>query len=563
MRTLLYLLLITALPLAAQTPDLGPNVLLITPRMPPAEAQAAINRIYAVQQHNEFGPERNAILFAPGTYHLDIPVGFYTQVLGLGAQPDDVHIIGNVHADASLPNNNATCTFWRGMENLFVTPSGGSVQWAVSQATVLRRMHIAGDLILHQNHGWASGGWLAGSVIDGVVDAGPQQQWISHSSTFKEWKGSNWNTVFLNEPGAPTTSWPKPAYTNVVSPYDMPEKPYLFLTSAGEWRVHISHPMHSAAGVAKFNAPLSLPLTDFYIAHAGRDTASTLNVALQAGKNLLFTPGIYQLEAPLRVARSSAVLLGLGYATLQPTHGTETIVTENTRAAQIAGLLIDAGPLKSPSLVRIGARRNGRRQPILANTLSDVFFRVGGAGPGETETNLEINDAGTVVDHTWIWRADHGKAVGWEKNLSRNGLVVNGNDVTIYGLFVEHHQEYQVLWNGERGRTYFYQSEIPYDPPTQAAYASAAGVNGWASYKVADNVKQHEAWGLGVYSVFRHPEIFVSRAIEAPHTEGVRFHSMVTVCLANKGGIQHIVNDAGAPTQCSNPRVDPRLAVYP
>ena len=77
--------------------------------------------------------------------------------------------------------------------------------------------------------------------------------------------------------------------------------------------------------------------------------------------------------------------------------------------------------------------------------------------------------------------------------------MVNGNNVTLYGLFVEHHQQFQVLWNGERGRTYFYQSEIPYDPPDQASYTSAPGVKGWASYKVADSVTHHEAWGLGVY----------------------------------------------------------------
>ena len=59
--------------------------------------------------------------------------------------------------------------------------------------------------------------------------------------------------------------------------------------------------------------------------------------------------------------------------------------------------------------------------------------------------------------------------VGWTLNTSDNGLIVNGNDVTAYGLFVEHHQKFQVVWNGERGRTYFYQSEIPYDPPDQGS----------------------------------------------------------------------------------------------
>ncbi len=114
---------------------------------------------------------------------------------------------------------------------------------------------------------------------------------------------------------------------------------------------------------------------------------------------------------------------------------------------------------------------------------------------GRAKVNLLINSSDTIIDHTWIWRADHGAGVGWTSNLSDNGLVVNGNNVTAYGI-VEHHQQFQVLWNGNDGRTYFYQSEIPYDPPDQVSWTSAPGTNGWASYKVADSVTAHEAWGL-------------------------------------------------------------------
>jgi hypothetical protein len=140
---------------------------------------------------------------------------------------------------------------------------------------------------------------------------------------------------------------------------------------------------------------------------------------------------------------------------------------------------------------------------------------------------------------------------------------VNGDDVTIYGLFVEHHQQFQVLWNGNRGRTYFYQSEIPYDPPNQSAYSSAPGVDGWASYKVSDAVKSHEAWGLGVYSVFTYPDVFLSHAFEVPLTPQVRFHHMITVCLQTHGGIRHIIDDAGDATQCAPHRVDAKLTDFP
>jgi hypothetical protein len=152
--------------------------------------------------------------------------------------------------------------------------------------------------------------------------------------------------------------------------------------------------------------------------------------------------------------------------------------------------------------------------------------------------------------------------VGWNSNTSQNGLVVNGNNVTVYGLFVEHHQQFQVMWNGNGGRTYFYQSEIPYDPPDQASYSSSPGVNGWASYKVADTVRSHEAWGLGIYSVFRHPDVVLTRAIEAPKNANVRFHDMITVALGKNGEISNVLDDKGGATAIQ-PRFTPKLTNFP
>jgi hypothetical protein len=140
--------------------------------------------------------------------------------------------------------------------------------------------------------------------------------------------------------------------------------------------------------------------------------------------------------------------------------------------------------------------------------------------------------------------------------------VVNGDNVTTYGLFVEHQQEFQVLWNGNNGRTYFYQSEIPYDPPNQASYTSAPGVNGWTSYNVSANVSHHEAWGLGIYSVFLKPNVVLSRAIEAPETPGVRFHHMITVALGDKGEISNVIVGVGGATSI-RPRVTPKVNEFP
>jgi len=546
-------------------PDFGPNVLVFDPSMPAAKIQEQIDKVYAIQQKNEFGAERNAFLFLPGKYEVDIPIGFYTEVVGLGTSPEDVQIKGNVHSDAALKNNNATTTFWRAAEGFSVTPTGGTMKWAVSQAAPFRRMHVKGDIVLHQNGGWASGGWMSDDLIDGTVEAGPQQQWISRNTEWGNWTGANWNMVFVGVPKPPAGEWPAPPYTKVSQTPIVREKPFLEVDASGKYFVRVPSLRTNSSGItwrAGSTAGTSISLDKFYIARPGTDSATTINAELAKGRSLLFTPGIYDLTEAIRVTRPDTIVMGLGFATLRPIAGSAAITTADADGIIIAGLLLDAGAVNSPVLLEVGptgSRASHARNPI---SLHDVFFRVGGAGVGRATVNLRINSSETIVDHTWIWRADHGSVVGWNSNTSANGLVVNGNNVTIYGLFVEHHQEFQVLWNGNGGRTYFYQSEIPYDPPDQVSYTSAPGTNGWASYKVADQVTSHEAWGLGIYSVFRHPNVVLTRAIEVPKNPAIRFHSMITVCLDDKGEISNVINDAGGATSI-RPRVTPKVTTYP
>jgi hypothetical protein len=546
-------------------PDLGPNVLIFDPAMPQVAMQQQIDKIYAIERRNEFGLERHALLFLPGEYHLDVPVGFYTQVLGLGASPDAVHISGNVHADASHDNNNATTTFWRAAEGFSVTPTGGTMQWAVSQAVPFRRMHIRGDLVLHQHRGWASGGWMSDTLVDSNVDSGTQQQWISRNSEWASWTGSNWNMVFVGVPHPPQGDWPNPPYTKVVETPVVREKPFLEVDAKGQWSVRVPALQRKSVGITwhgGLTPGKSIPLSQFYIARPGIDTAVTINAQLGQGMHLLFTPGIYDLTEPIRVTRPETVVLGLGFATLRAIHGTTAMTVADADGIAIAGLLFDAGPESSTVLLEVGPEGSKARHQQNPITLHDVFFRVGGAGAGRAVSNLVINSNDVIVDHTWIWRADHGEGVGWTTNPSANGLVVNGDDVTIYGLFVEHHQQYQVLWKGNGGRTYFYQSEIPYDPPDQPSYSSAPGANGWASYKVADSVASHEAWGFGIYSVFIQPNVVLSRAIETPRKPGILFHHMISVALGNHGEISEVIDDKGGPTAI-RPRVTPKVAEFP
>ena len=127
-------------------------------------------------------------------------------------------------------------------------------------------------------------------------------------------------------------------------------------------------------------------------------------------------------------------------------------------------------------------------------------------------------------------------------------MVVNGDGVTAYGLFVEHYQKYNVIWNGEDGETIMFQNEMPYDVPSQAAWMHH-GVNGFAAYKVDDSVATHEAWGMGSYCYFNvNPAVNNYHAFEAPVNANVKFHDLLTVSLGGVGTITHVINDTGAQT---------------
>jgi hypothetical protein len=235
-----------------------------------------------------------------------------------------------------------------------------------------------------------------------------------------------------------------------------------------------------------------------------------------------------------------------------PENGATTMTVADVEGVKLTGLLFDAGTLNSPSLLEVGTPHAHKSDPADPTSLQDVFFRIGGATAGKATTSLVVNSDDVILDDIWAWRADHGNGVGWTANTADTGVVVNGDDVTAYGLFVEHYQRYQVIWNGENGKTIFFQNELPYDPPSQAAW-SHDGVNGFAAYKVADTVKAHEAWGLGSYSFFNTGQpIRESHSFEVPVTPGVTLHDLLTVFLTGSGGIDHVVNDTGAAVDASN-----------
>jgi hypothetical protein len=540
-------------------PNFGPNVLIFDPTM--TNIQSQLDDVFSVQQYNQFGTQRFALLFKPGQYaNLDLPVGFYTQILGLGQMPDDVTITGYLHSDGVLENENATENFWRSAENFAVVPTNGAdyMMWAVSQGTALRRMHIAGtlDLANFTDGNYASGGFLADSKVDATVSSISQQQWLSRNDLLGDWSGGVWNMVFVGVSNPPAGTWPAQPYTVVTNTPLIAEKPYLYLDANGNYAVRVPALQTNSLGTTWAAGPTpgrSIPLGQFYLANPAADTAASINAALNSGLNLILTPGVYELTSSLLVTNPDTVILGLGYPTLIPQTGTPALVVADVAGVKVAGLLFDAGPVQSPTLLQVGPTNSALDHSSDPIFLYDISMRVGGATAGTTASCLQINANDVVGDNLWLWRADHGNGVGWTQNACNNGLIVNGNRVTMYGLFVEHHEQYQTLWNGNWGRLYFYQSELPYDPPSQAAW-SHDGVNGYASYKVADPVTSHQAYGLGIYAVFINCiNISCDNAIETPaSSQQVNVHDLITVYIAgNTSGdgtssLYHIINGTGA-----------------
>ena len=542
----------------------GENVYVFNPNDSREQAKQMIDAItkeMANGRVSQFTAKRAAFLFKPGNYDwLQFENGFYMQVAGLGKLPVDTKIDKVFVTTDWLGNKNATCNFWRAIENVsLLNRDGEMLIYGISQAAPMRRLMIHGDINLDMG-GWSSGGFLANSVVTGVAGSPTQQQFFIRNNETK-FRGVNWNLVSLGNKGEIEQRNNRSIIEKTPVIY---EKPFLFFEN-GDYYVFVPERIENAGGATwsdgKTENGRIIPLSDFYVARHDRDQAKTINEALAKGKHILFTPGIYKINEAIEVTKAHTVVLGLGLATIHPTNGNNAMYVADVEGIRIAGLIFDAGEGLnektgtggSEILLQVGPR--GSKKDLSKNpiVLSDLFFRVGGVDtplPCKADISLEINANATIGDHFWIWRADHGGKVGWSLNKADYGLIVHGDDVTIYGLFVEHYQKYDTYWTGENGRMYFYQNEKAYDVPTQEDWIGPDGNrNGWAAYRVADHVKKHEAWGVGVYSVFLRTKDYVllENGIVTPKKGDIVIHYPFTVNLSSNGGIEHIINCLGGP----------------
>ncbi len=581
-------------------PDLGPNVYVFDPSMPQSQIQQTVDAIAAQQVPNQFGTQRYALLFKPGTYGtaadpLNFQLGYYTDVAGLGTSPDDVVINGSVYVRNQCGNNSCVAlnNFWRSLSNLTInvtTPDFGCYSgefWAVSQAAPMRRVHVNGLTTLMDyctGPSFASGGFIADSRFDGsTVVNGSQQQFFVRNSALDGWTNGVWNQVFAGVSGAPAQCFPAQAscggpYTTLATTPVSREKPYLYVDGSGRYRVFVPAAQQNSAGDSWSAGPSpgrSIPLSDFFLARPS-DSVQTINAQLAAGRNLLLTPGVYDVDQTITIKRADTVVLGLGFATLTAMNAAVPMSVADVPGVDIAGLIIDAGPANSPTLLQIGTQHaangaarehNGWSDPSDPTALQDVFFRVGGPHAGRATVSLEVNSDHVLLDDIWAWRADHGNGVGWTQNTADTGVVVNGDDVSATGLFVEHYQKFQVIWNGENGTDAFFQSEMPYDVPNQAAWMSSPSTLGYAAVKVSPSAHHFTGYGMGTYSFFNQGvDIFAAHAYEVPTNSGVQMHDLLTVFLDptnGKGGILNVVNDTGGSSTIANPDVAVTVVSYP
>jgi hypothetical protein len=427
---------------------------------------------------------------------------------------------------------------------------------------------------------FASGGFIADSVFNSsTVVNGSQQQYFVRNSTLDGWSNAVWNQVFAGAANAPSQAFPNPAYTTLATNPESREKPFLYVDSTGNYNVFVPAVQTNSSGPSwstTQSAGRSIPIGDFFVARP-TDSVFAINAALARGKNLILTPGIYNTSLPIVVGRPDTIVLGMGLATISPQNGTIPMIVGDVKGVEISDLIFDAGPKTSPALLTIGgpfasllpSGAHRASDPADPTTLSDVYFRIGGAHPGKAMAALVVNSNNVLLDNIWSWRADHGNpgTVGWTVNTADTGLLVTGNNVVATGLFVEHYQKNEVVWSGQNGKIVFFQNEMPYDPPSQAAWTEPDGTLGYPAIRVTNNVKTFQAWGIGSYSFFNQGvDIFSANAFVVPTTlapGSVKDAFTIFLSTAASGGIQNVIDGVGGSSTIANPDTVVPVVSYP
>ena len=558
---------------------------------------------------NHFSRKRQAVLFTPGRYSIDLQVGYYSQVLGVGSSANDVVFEDVKKGDEIIEERYGVfvpaldrhaqdwglClnTFWRGAENFSSNVTGRSrqysgldqklgMQWAVSQAAPLRRVHAHQGLTLGDGGAYSSGGFMANMIVEGVMDAVAQQQFFHRNVQFKTGiQNGAWSLVFSGCTDQDNQSYPvsnspkgtnRPAITVSKVPSVRMEKPFIVLKKDKMgFELHVPKPFfHDAANkrgpswrsccsrVVRTMGPSidddekDRDVRDFSRVRVVRsdeaDPTFRIQEALDQGKDVVLAAGIFYLTCTIEIKKSNQVILGIGMATMiAPPDGSPCIhVQPFSSGVRLAGITLEPSERNSTnesyngvsSLLEWGTE--GVDDPgnaLHPGGLFDLFCRVGGDTDGDraqiyVDTMVRLHSGNVIGDNLWLWRADHAKLRPGETSnypsidkdlwqteehefqVKRSGLDVIGDDITIYGLAVEHANGHQTVWKGDRGTVVFYQCELPY-----GVSQTSFGEPGYRGYLVEgdrDGMTQHTVYAPGVYSNFRNTSVAVGTAIQTP-----------------------------------------------
>ncbi len=418
----------------------GPNVYVFTPNMPQSQIQATVDSIADQQISNQFGTQRYALLFEPGTYGsaadpLTFQVGYYTEVAGLGGSPADVTINGSIDVYNQCL---AADTLHRAGQLLAldVQPDHqrhrrdglrdrhrllGRVPGRADAAGERQRGKLS--LMDYCNGGpdYASGGFIADSAFSGgTVINGSQQQFIVRNSNLDGWSNGVWNQVFSGDIGAPPTTFPPQRqhggpYTTLATSPVTQEEPFLQTMRPGTTACSCRLSQRDSSGTAWQGGPAagtSVPISKFFIATPSTPVLA-IDAALALGRDLMLTPDVYDLKAPIVVSRASTIVLGLGFPTLVPRTAPRPCRVWAYPGSAL-GMIFDAGP-KNSAVLPAGGQSTRHRDPQRVRPVAGpghlLPYRRGHGG--SATDSLVVNSSHVILDDISAWRADHGAGVGW------------------------------------------------------------------------------------------------------------------------------------------------------
>jgi hypothetical protein len=473
------------------------------------------------------------VIFHPGRYDfegMDLRVPFMTSLLGLGLSPEDVVLTNctvTVPCDGSTidcPGGGSTQIFWRDVQNLTID---GDLDWYTSQACPVRRLICTNNLKLDPYNAasysmWSSGGFLGNVRVDGTLSSETQQQFcFKNITTNKYSRAGGMNMVFVNSDlPSPTTEFCTKSGESQIMEFDKVTHGKPFVLENGTVCVPGSNKKKGAQFLSDIiikDVVFIDPSMDFGMI---QDKVNTTQA-------IVFTSGFYRWNRTLIVSNPKTILLCIGWPVFNAgTHKNAMFKVEGADV-HLAGIMVDAGPGDPDSLVEITGPR-AVIHDLFCRTTLEIDKRVA------CKNMLRVSGNDAYMENVWLWRGDHGPGIEWGQDKSWNNMdnphavTVTGNNVVAIGLFAEHQSDAMVVWEGEAGEVYFYQSEFPY-----AGYSTQA-----PSYVVSENVQKHYVSGAGIYFVVPCDLVF-DFAMQVPSHEGIKLKSIVGRNWYGLRGVKH------------------------